>query len=139
MLSGLDRVGLEKIMDDKRAMEQVYKDLYAGMLQKDGQLLDAVLDDSFVLVHMTGMRQTKKQFIEAVLDGTLNYYSAVHEHFQVEQHDDTARVVGQSYVNTAVFGGGRSDWHLQLTCTLAKRDERWNITKSRASIYGGGE
>ena len=76
------------------------------------------MDDSFVLVHMTGMRQTRKEFIKSVLNGTLNYFSAEHEHLPVEINGDTAVLTGQSYVAAAVFGGGRSNWHLQQKCSM---------------------
>lgn len=33
---------------------------------QDAEGLNAVLDDSFVLIHMTGMRQDKRAFIRAV-------------------------------------------------------------------------
>ena len=46
------------------------------MIAKDIPALSAVLDDSFVLVHMTGMRQSKTAFLKAVENGTLNYASA---------------------------------------------------------------
>lgn len=60
----------------------------------------------------TRMRQSKEKFIKAVLNGTLNYYSAEHENLPIEINGDTAVLVGQSYVAAAVFGGGRSNWYL---------------------------
>ena len=48
-----------------------------------------------------------------MLNGTLNYYSAEHEHLPIEMSGDTAVLTGQSYVAAAVFGGRKSNWHLQ--------------------------
>ena len=122
-------------MDDKEQIIAAYKEMYRAMIAKDEAGLDAVLDDSFVLVHMTGMRQPKKEFIKAVLNGTLNYYSAEHENMPVEINGDTAVLTGQSYVTAAVFGGGRSNWHLQQKCSMKKTDAGWKITRSVASTY----
>ena len=122
-------------MEKEELIRSVYKQMYAGMISKDETLLREVLDDSFVLVHMTGMRQSKKEFIKAVLNGTLNYFSAEHEHLPVEVNGDTAVLTGQSYVAAAVFGGGRSNWHLQQKCSLKKIDGKWKITRSIASTY----
>ena len=36
-----------------------YEKMYDGMIAKNEEILREVLDDSFVLVHMTGMRQPK--------------------------------------------------------------------------------
>ena len=44
---------------DTEAIRQAYIRMYDGMISKDEKILDEVLDDSFVLVHMTGMRQPK--------------------------------------------------------------------------------
>lgn len=40
-----------------------------GMNEKDRNVLGEVLDNSFVLIHMTGMHQSKTAFIRAVEDG----------------------------------------------------------------------
>ena len=120
---------------DTEEIRQAYIRMYDGMIFKDERILDEVLDDSFVLVHMTGMRQPKQAFIKAVLNGTLNYFSAEHENMPVEISGDTAVLTGQSYVAAAVFGGGRSNWHLQQKCSLKKTDGVWKITQSVASTY----
>ncbi|MBR1813256.1 MAG: nuclear transport factor 2 family protein [Lachnospiraceae bacterium] len=121
--------------NDERLIREAYTRMYDGMIAKDEQILKEVLDDSFVLVHMTGMRQSKDAFIKAVMDGTLNYYSAEHENMPVEISGDTAVLTGQSYVAAAVFGGGRSNWHLQQKCSMKKTDGIWKITRSVASTY----
>ena len=122
-------------MSDKELITQAYKRMYDGMIAKNEDILNDVLDDSFVLVHMTGMRQPKEEFIKAVLNGTLNYFSAEHENMPVEISGDTATLIGQSYVAAAVFGGGRSNWHLQQKCSLKKINNEWKITRSVASTY----
>ena len=121
--------------NDEQLIREAYIRMYEGMIAKDEQILKEVLDDSFVLVHMTGMRQSKDAFIKAVLDGTLNYYSAEHENMTVEISGDTAVLTGQSYVAAAVFGGGRGGWHLQQKCSMKKTDGIWKITRSVASTY----
>ena len=122
-------------MSDKEQIEACYRQMYRGMVEKDRAMLSEVLDDTFVLVHMTGMRQNKEAFIRAVENGTLNYYSANHQRIDVEIHGDTAELVGQSVVNAAVFGGGRNTWHLQLRLKLIQADGIWKITEAKASTY----
>ena len=122
-------------MEDKELVKNAYKKMYEGMIAKDEKILDEILDDSFVLVHMTGMKQSKDTFIKAVMNGTLNYFSSEHEHMPVEISGDTAVLIGQSYVAAAVFGGGRSNWHLQQKCSLKKINGEWKITRSVASTY----
>ena len=120
---------------DTEEIRQAYIRMYDGMISKDEKILNEVLDDSFVLVHMTGMRQPKQAFIKAVLDGTLNYFSARHDSMTVEISGNTAVLTGKSYVAAAVFGGGRHNWRLQQRCSLIKTDDGWKITESTASTY----
>ena len=122
-------------MTDKAQIEDCYRQMYKGMVEKDRRILSEVLDDSFFLVHMTGMRQPKEAFIQAVEDGTLNYFSAGHQHIGVKIQDHQAELIGQSMVNAAVFGGGRHTWRLQLKLKLIQRDDGWKITEARASTY----
>ena len=121
--------------NDEQLIRDAYIRMYEGMIAKDKKVLNEVLDDSFVLVHLTGMLQPKQAFIKAVLNGTLNYFSAEHENMPVEISGDTAILTGQSYVAASVFGGGRTNWHLQQKCILKRTDGVWKITRSVASTY----
>ena len=106
---------------DKEAIRQAYIRMYEGMISKDEKVLNEVLDDSFVLVHMTGMRQPKQAFIKAVLNGTLNYFSAEHENMPVEISGDTAVLLEEVGKVIAEGGAGvtissQSGWRMpQLT------------------------
>lgn len=122
-------------MSEQEKIENSYKKMYQGMIDKDRNTLLEVLDDSFVLVHMTGMRQSKTAFIQAVDDGTLNYYSADHQQINVYFWGNEAELTGQSLVNAAVFGGGKHTWRLQLKLRLEQKAEAWKIVEARASTY----
>ena len=122
-------------MSDKDKIIQLYKEMYTAMINKDRAELERVHDDSFVLVHMTGMRQPKDVYINSIMDGTLNYYSASHEDMQVEVNGDTAVLTGRSRVTAAVFGGGKHTWRLQLRFQLVKKDSEWYFTLASASTY----
>ena len=81
------------------------------------------------------MRQSKEQYIEAIANGTLNYYSEQTDGIDVAIAGDTARLVGQSRVSAAVFGGGKHTWRLQLTMEAVKRDGQWYFFRAKASTY----
>ena len=122
-------------MNDKEYIENCYRQLYCGMVDKDRAILSGVLDEGFVLIHMTGMRQGKEAFIRAIEDGTLNYFSADHQQMETSIRGDTAELIGRSVVNAAVFGGGRHTWRLQLDIALIKKGDAWAITEAKASTY----
>ena len=124
-------------MTDEEACAQLYRDLCDASIRKDESGMAAVLADDYALVHMTGMRQSKRAYIDAVLDGTLNYYSTEHDSIDVKVAPDGehAAICGQSRVNAAVFGGGRHTWRLQQDLKAEKRDGEWLLVESRASTY----
>ena len=121
--------------DDRQQIEALYSEMYQAMVAKDTAVLNRVHADDFVLVHMTGMRQSKQEYIDAIADGTLNYFSAQHEQMDIAVEGDTATLTARSRVTAAVFGGGRNTWRLQLRFKLVRRDGRWQFSESRASTY----
>lgn len=121
--------------DDSAAISQMYHDMYRCMIAKDTATLGKMLDDSFVLVHMTGMRQPKADYLCAIADGTLNYYSCEETQLELHLQGESGTLIGQSRVNAAVFGGGRHTWPLRLTLSLSKKSGQWLITAIRASTY----
>lgn len=127
LVSETERKG--EILDDKELITQCYHTMYRGMIEKDMELLEESLDESFVLVHMTRMRQTKSQYMGYITNGTLNYYSEETEHMEIAVDGERARIVGKSRVNAAVFGGGKHVWSLQLSMRAVKRNGKWYMTE----------
>ncbi len=121
--------------DDRQQIRQLYETMYQAMVAKDTATLNRVYANEMVLVHITGMRQSKKEYLDAIANGTLNYYTAVHEQMEVTVEGDRAALTGRSRVTAAVFGGGRHTWPLQLRFRLVKRDGQWLFTEARASTY----
>lgn len=121
--------------DDKQQLAALYERMYKAMIAKDSTVLDEVHADDFVLEHMTGMHQSKPVYIHAIMDGTLNYYSAVTEELDVDVDGDKAVITGHSRVEAAVFGGGRHTWPLSLRFEARKENGTWRFTHSQASTY----
>lgn len=122
-------------MDDKQQIEALYREMYRAMIAKDSIALDAILDQQAALVHMTGLRQSKREYIRSIADGTLNYYEVQHDEIIINVDGHTASMTGRSRVNAAVYGGGRHTWRLQLQATLVNKDGHWLFVEMRASTY----
>ncbi|OUQ51639.1 hypothetical protein B5E60_11885 [Alistipes sp. An116] len=120
---------------DREQIAHCYHDMYRAMIAKDTASLDSLLDDSFTLIHMTGMRQSKAEYLRSIAQGTLNYYSCEDTQLDITVKDNRALLIGQSRVNAAVFGGGCHTWRLQLDIDLEKKDGHWLMTEARASTY----
>ena len=126
---------MQQTLSDKEKIEVLYRDMYRAMVNKDKAELERVHDDSFFLLHMTGMKQSKSVYINSIMNGTLNYYDEKTESLDIALNGDTATLTGRSRVTAAVFGGGKHTWRLQLHFTLVKRNGEWKFTSSSASTY----
>ena len=56
---------------DKEQIEALYSEMYEAMVAKDTVTLNRVHADDFVLTHMTGMQQSKQEYIEASTSATV--------------------------------------------------------------------
>lgn len=123
------------MMNDRTAIEQLYRTYWQYMVDKNAEGLRKLFTEDYCLEHMTGVKQSAETFLKGLLDGTFNYYSAVHEGIDAAVHGDTATLTGKSRVEAAVYGGGRSSWNLKGEFTLRKEQGAWKFTGSRASVY----
>ena len=121
--------------DDRHQIERLYERMYRAMIAKDTAALRPMFADDYCLVHMTGTRQNRQQYLEAIADGTLNYYSCETEQLEVNVDGDSATLTGRSRVLAAVYGGGRHTWRLQLSFRLRREADGWRFTYSTAGTY----
>ena len=122
-------------MDDRKEITQLYYEMYMAMMKKDEAKLDHVYDDTFVLTHMTGKRQNKKEYIQSIMNGTLNYYSSNPEGFVLYLMGPKARLTGRSRMTAAVYGGEKHTWKLELNLDLKRTEAGWKLVSAKASTY----
>lgn len=120
---------------EMNALETLYEEMYRYMIEKDTINLSKILDDDFVLIHMTGMKQNKGEYLEYIKKGRLRYYTAETDHVFFDMKDEHVKLIGQSKVNASVFGGERHTWNLQLTIDLKYVENRWLMAKAVAATY----
>ena len=118
---------------DERQLKDLYQEMWQALLSKDIATLDKIHAEDFVLIHMTGMRQPKNEYLRCVREGELNYFSEQTENIFVDAVNK--KLVGQSKVNAAVFGGSRNTWRLQLAFDVEKINGHWILKTARASTY----
>ena len=122
-------------MTDKEQITALYEAMYKAMIAKDTVALGNILSEDSVLVHMTGHRQSRKEYLSEIASGTLNYYSVNTDSLEITVNGNSARMMGRSRVSAAVYGGGRHTWRLQMDSELRKLGGVWKITCSKASTY----
>ena len=121
--------------DEKDTIREMYRKYWHCMITKDADGLRDLMADDYYLLHMTGVKQSAKVFLNGLLDSTFNYYSADHDSIEVSLNGDHAIMTGRSRVMAAVYGGRKSSWRLQGDFTLRKENGNWKFTSSKASTY----
>ena len=122
-------------MSEEAQIREIYKKYWEYMIDKDADGLRSLMAEDYFLRHMTGVEQSREVFINGLLAGTFNYYSADHDSIEVTVHGDSAEMVGKSRVLAAVYGGEKHRWRLQGDFTLRKENGSWKLTSSEASTY----
>ncbi len=126
---------MQQTLSDRERIERLYHEMYQAMVNKNRAELERVHGESFYLLHMTGMKQSKAVYIDSIMNGTLNYFDEQTEQLDIQVNGDTAIMTGKSRVTAAVFGGGKHTWRLQLKFTLDKINGEWKLTSAKASTY----
>lgn len=122
-------------MDDREWIRDLYRRYWQYMIDKDADGLRSLMAEDYVLMHMTGVRQSREEFLSGLRDGTFHYYSAEHDSIEVMLSGNTARMIGKSRVTAAVYGGSKRSCRLRGDFTLQKENGAWKLTSSRASTY----
>ena len=116
-------------------IKQLYIDLCDASISQDIDKLNSILADDYVLVHMTGKRQSKEDYINSVINGELTYFESKHESIEVQIDGDTAKVIGKTMTLASPFGMSKSWWRLRQDLELEKINNEWKIVQSVASTY----
>ena len=122
-------------MNDKEIIKELYNTLNESSINKDINKLNEILAKDYILVHMTGLNQTKQDYINSVKNGELKYYDSINENIEVSINGNIAKVVGKTKNLASPFGIQKSWWRLRQDITMEKIDGKWIIKKSIASTY----
>ena len=122
-------------MQDEEIIKKLYIDLCDASISKDLGKLNEILSDDYVLVHMTGIKQSKKDYIKSVKTGQLSYFDSKHENIQVHINGNDATIIGKTKTLASPFGSAKSWWNLKQDLTVKKINGKWKITQSKASLY----
>ncbi len=123
------------IMSDKELVRKLYIDLCEASINKDLIKLGEILSDDYVLVHMTGMKQTKEDYLDSVKSGELSYFESKHESIDVNVNGDDATIIGKTKTLASPFGTSKSWWNLRQDLKAKKIDGKWILMYSKTSSY----
>lgn len=122
-------------MDGIEAIKDLYREYWRYMIEKNVDGLRNLMADDYYLLHMTGVKQSREEFLKDLQGGTFHYDSAEHDSIEVRINGSRATVIGKSHVVAAVYGGQKRSWRLQGDFTLRNEQGIWKFTSSKASTY----
>ena len=109
----------------KKEIEQFLDDWNAAMIAADTARLGSMMDDDIILRHITGMTQTKREWLEEVASGSMKYHKIEKRDVVVTSNDNGSASVSFTSVITATIWGSYGTWTLSGTMRLVKRSGRW--------------
>ena len=122
-------------MSDYDIIKNLYIELSNSSINKDIDKLKDILANDYVLIHMTGIKQNKDEYINSVLKGELKYYEVIHDSIDITINGNKANVIGKSRTLASPFGSTKSWWRLRQDMIIEKINDKWIIKESKASTY----
>ena len=98
------------------------------IIRKDKQGMEAYLDPSFVLVHMSGNEEPKNQFISDVLGGVLNYYHSKIIEPKIKINNNQAEMMVDVNLEAKVYGM-KGNWTLHSRNIFQKKNGQWYFVR----------
>ena len=127
-VSSIESITFSELTDmdlARQEIEQFLDDWNAAMIAADTARLGAMMDDSIILRHITGMTQTKREWLEEVASGSMKYHKIVKRDVSISFASDGSASVSFTSVITATIWGSYGTWTLSGSMRLMKRDGRW--------------
>lgn len=119
---------------DEKQIVELYRKFHKDKVSKNTESLDKYLGDNFYLIHMTGYKQPKKEWLEQVDNEQMRYFSSKEENISYSVDGNKAILVGQNRVDARIYGS-RHTWPLQLMFNYEKVNDKWIITLITATTY----
>ena len=114
--------------NQEEVLERFIEFQYA-MIEKDFDKLNELLEDNYTLTHMSGKTQTKDEYIDEIMEGTLNYYKSTIINPTITINDNDKAVLKADVTLDAKVYGMKGTWTLHSQQTMEKINGKWYLSK----------
>ena len=121
-------------IDIRDAVLTSYGDQRRAMVAGDADALGALLASDFTLVHMTGYRQPRAEWLADVRSGAMTYHSMEDVDVSVEVSGDVPVVTARTRTAATIWGA-TGTWPLQLRISFAHDGTSWVATGTVATTW----
>ncbi|MGN1283621.1 MAG: nuclear transport factor 2 family protein [Limosilactobacillus sp.] len=119
---------------DEETIAQLVRAETTAMINKDIDTLKKIISPTAKLFHITGVEQSRDEWLNQIKLGRMHYFGSKEELFQVVVKGNHAEVISRNQLDARIYGF-RNTWPLQSRTKLEKIGDRWLITESHASMY----
>ncbi|CAG4891106.1 nuclear transport factor 2 family protein [Paraburkholderia saeva] len=119
-----------KVIEAIRGLE---RDRFRAMVDGNGELLDALLSDNVIYVHTNGKRESKQQFIDAIMAGRRRY-----RQIEIQSQDvlavghETCVVTGRALIEMEANNGALL-FPIAYTAIQTQESGRWRLIAWQAT------
>lgn len=119
---------------DKKEIEKIFEKENRAMVEQDLTALKEIIAPEAILTHITGAEQSRDEWLKQIKIGRMRYKKSVLKRIVINLIDDDHASVAVQNLVTARIYGFTNDWMLQSANQLVKREGKWIITSSKASL-----
>ncbi len=105
-----------------------------ALIDQDFGKLDRLIAPDAVFEHITGVTQTRDDWLRQIKLGRMQYFNSREEGIDVTVDASTAVVISHNQLTARIYGM-RQTWGLATTTTLVWRQNAWVIIKTKSRLY----
>jgi len=119
-------INKKKLTKTQEEILERFIEFQKAMIEKNH---NEILNDNYTLTHMSGKTQTKHEYINEILDGTLNYYQSTIDNPDITIIENTKAIFKANVTLDAKVYGIKGTWTLHSEQTMEKINGKWHISK----------
>jgi ketosteroid isomerase-like protein len=114
----------KQMSEDKQKILAVYEQIDDAMVNKDTDTLDNILDDEYVLVHITGYHQPKQEWLEQIENEEMRYFKTIPQKTTITIDGNTAILTCDTKIDARIYGY-RNTWSMIMEMHFEKCGDNW--------------
>ena len=122
-------INKKKMTKSQEEVLERFIEFQESMIEKNLDMLNEILNDNYTLTHMSGKTQTKQEYIDEIMDGTLNYYKSTIDNPEITIIENTKAIFKANVTLEAKVYGIKGTWTLHSEQNMEKINDKWYITK----------
>jgi ketosteroid isomerase-like protein len=110
--------------EDKQKIITIFQQIDEAMINKDTETLEKILDNDYVLVHITGYRQSRQEWFEQIENEEMKYFKTMPQRTTVTVEGNIATLICNTKIDARIYGF-RNTWSMKIEMHFEKRGDNW--------------